>query len=965
MAFNTQEQEILKWGVQNGKSRQEIETAISNFRSGKVPEKPVQKMEQPSLASQLVERAKTFGKEAVAIGTLGASTLTPEDLQATGQDRNLAALQGITRAGQAPIRMAGAVGGAIGDVVGAGLKATGLAEPLGQALAPVVQSEPVQKAVEVFKSLPQDTQEVLGAIVNTANIPLGGAGVGLARKGVETGFQTAKEVVTPLGKTVLPKITPDAEEIMQRVARVSKGKQANFEQRAGESIGSFLDKRGIYGDIDQISEQLYNRFQKSKQTADDALASLQGNYQPQVIGTALAELEAKLKRVSSPGAVDPQLSEVTGLLAKYKNQGLTMSEINQAKRLYERNVKLDFLKENNPEGVKIANNIDESIRKWQFSQAEKLGLKNLPEINKETMLTRQLLDDIGREYAGSAGNNLVTLTDWIVLSGGDATAVAGFLMKQGLSSKKVQSFIAKMISKNPEKRGVPTPQTGEATVLPIGTYKDFLKETSKTSKPTTQPQVKTKIDSLENTTTVPVKGKGIRGMVNPSELLPKSKVVKSDYLVGSEIKMSEDELFNTMKSVEEKLKEKFLVVEGKKIKKSNSDFMAEQKTVSRIRNYLNEIGFLPKKKAVSSLEQEAKKYKSAEEFATNSTELTYKNLQENPYSIKAYGKDFNEPVEYYRAGAIRKNGDIWLTDNQAGAQQYSSAGGGTKVGSYIVNSKKPLIIDTAGGKYAKGNIDINKILTKEEIAKGYTNNPDIKQKFIDYAKNNGYDAVQFADSFPDGDGGMRSLVVWDKNRIKTKSQLIDIWNKANAGSKVDPLIMEAKKYKSAEEYIDNTAKFVHETNASDIKEFDMSKIGSGQGEAWLGQGIYLQEKGGFKFENYGKNKIETALTPDANIFKIKDTPDGKWRDSFVEWYMNKHPEFEKNMESWESPKNILPRDLLKNRGEYDFGTPTIIKEIKDAGYDGLLQDGELVIYNPKVLKTKSQLTDIWKKANKN
>ena len=892
MAFNTQEQEILKWGVQNGKSRQEIETAISNFRSGKVPEKPVQKMEQPSLASQLVERAKTFGKEAVAIGTLGASTLTPEDLQATGQDRNLAALQGITRAGQAPIRMAGAVGGAIGDVVGAGLKATGLAEPLGQALAPVVQSEPVQKAVEVFKSLPQDTQEVLGAIVNTANIPLGGAGVGLARKGVETGFQTAKEVVTPLGKTVLPKITPDAEEIMQRVARVSKGKQANFEQRAGESIGSFLDKRGIYGDIDQISEQLYNRFQKSKQTADDALASLQGNYQPQVIGTALAELEAKLKRVSSPGAVDPQLSEVTGLLAKYKNQGLTMSEINQAKRLYERNVKLDFLKENNPEGVKIANNIDESIRKWQFSQAEKLGLKNLPEINKETMLTRQLLDDIGREYAGSAGNNLVTLTDWIVLSGGDATAVAGFLMKQGLSSKKVQSFIAKMISKNPEKRGVPTPQTGEATVLPIGTYKDFLKETSKTSKPTTQPQVKTKIDSLENTTTVPVKGKGIRGMVNPSELLPK-------------------------------------------------------------------------KKAVSSLEQEAKKYKSAEEFATNSTELTYKNLQENPYSIKAYGKDFNEPVEYYRAGAIRKNGDIWLTDNQAGAQQYSSAGGGTKVGSYIVNSKKPLIIDTAGGKYAKGNIDINKILTKEEIAKGYTNNPDIKQKFIDYAKNNGYDAVQFADSFPDGDGGMRSLVVWDKNRIKTKSQLIDIWNKANAGSKVDPLIMEAKKYKSAEEYIDNTAKFVHETNASDIKEFDMSKIGSGQGEAWLGQGIYLQEKGGFKFENYGKNKIETALTPDANIFKIKDTPDGKWRDSFVEWYMNKHPEFEKNMESWESPKNILPRDLLKNRGEYDFGTPTIIKEIKDAGYDGLLQDGELVIYNPKVLKTKSQLTDIWKKANKN
>lgn len=159
------------------------------------------------------------------------------------------------------------------------------------------------------------------------------------------------------------------------------------------------------------------------------------------------------------------------------------------------------------------------------------------------------------------------------------------------------------------------------------------------------------------------------------------------------------------------------------------------------------------------------------------TELNYKNLQENEYSIKAYGKDFNEPVEYFRAGQIRKNGDIWLTDNEAGALQYSKAGGGTKVGSYVVQSKKPLIIDTAGGKYANGNIDINKILTKDEIAQGYTNNPDIKKKFIDYAKKNGYDAVQFADSFPDGEGGMRSLVVWNKDQIKTRSQLKAEWDK--------------------------------------------------------------------------------------------------------------------------------------------------------------------------------------------
>lgn len=194
----------------------------------------------------------------------------------------------------------------------------------------------------------------------------------------------------------------------------------------------------------------------------------------------------------------------------------------------------------------------------------------------------------------------------------------------------------------------------------------------------------------------------------------------------------------------------------------------------------NQAGMISVSKDLQPLYKEAQKYKSAEEFVKDSTELTYKNLQENPYSIKAYGKDFDEPVEYYRAGDIKKNGDIWLTDNEAGAKQYSNAGGGTKVGSYIVQSKKPLIIDTAGGKYAKGNVDINKILTKDEIRNGYTNNPDTKQKFIQYAKDNGYDSVQFADSFPDGEGGMRSLVVFDKTKIKTKSQLEQIWKEANA-----------------------------------------------------------------------------------------------------------------------------------------------------------------------------------------
>ena len=46
--------------------------------------------------------------------------------------------------------------------------------------------------------------------------------------------------------------------------------------------------------------------------------------------------------------------------------------------------------------------------------------------------------------------------------------------------------------------------------------------------------------------------------------------------------------------------------------------------------------------------------------------------------------------------------------------------------------------------------------------------------------------------------------VWNKKVIKTKSQLTDIWNKAHKEVKpsvVEPLIEEAKKYKSADEFV--------------------------------------------------------------------------------------------------------------------------------------------------------------------
>lgn len=445
------------------------------------------------------------GELANKIGERVSSIGTDIKEQASNFNKTTNPIEAVKAVARGVLRPVGEVAGGALDVVGAGFEAldnaTGqVASTAGKsALTAILNTSAGQQGIakaqegaesyNAWKTSNPELAKDLEAVINIGNIIPVGKAIGTvgkgAVKGVEMGAEAvgkgAGKVAETVGSTAgaikssVPNLGVNSESIMQNVARVSKAKQANFEKKAGESIGSFLDKRGIY---DNIEENLYKNFLQSKTNADEALATLKGNYQPEQVKTALQNLVAKFEKVSSPGATDPELSKAKALLGKIQGQGLTMSEINEAKRLYERNVKLDFLKENNVDGIRTANNVDSAIREWQFKQAEKLGLKNLPEINKETMLSKQLLDDIGKENAGSAGNNAITLTDWIMLSGGDPTSVAGFLVKKGVSSKKVQGKIAEKLSKVKEKKTVATGIFEEPTVSAVGTYKDFLKSTA-------------------------------------------------------------------------------------------------------------------------------------------------------------------------------------------------------------------------------------------------------------------------------------------------------------------------------------------------------------------------------------------------------------------------------------------------------------------------------------------------------
>jgi hypothetical protein len=263
---------------------------------------------------------------------------------------------------------------------------------------------------------------------------------------------------------------------MQRVARISKGKQAAFQDLAGESVGEYLVKRDIFGTPDQIADQLYKRLQQSKGAVDAELAQLPGKFKTPALGSAIKQLLDHERRISSPGALSRDLERVRELSRRFNGSGLDMKEINEVKRLYERNIRLEYIKENVPDKIAAATNVDSALRKWQADTATKLGFKNIKQLNKETQLAKQLIDDLGQEYAGQPGNNAITLTDWIALSGGDLASAAMFLTKKAVTSKTVMSKTAKLLSKGQDKLPTPTAEKGKAT---IDAYLEFLKRTQK------------------------------------------------------------------------------------------------------------------------------------------------------------------------------------------------------------------------------------------------------------------------------------------------------------------------------------------------------------------------------------------------------------------------------------------------------------------------------------------------------
>lgn len=370
----------------------------------------------------------------------------------------------------------------------------------------VAETQIVQDTVNRYNELSPENKAIVDGVLGTTEGLATMLGAGPAAKitgkaitspipALKVGFQKleqAADEIKPINlsgaegiqKSIDLGISPES--LMQRVVRVSKSKQTKFKDLSktkanpeGESVGEYLVARNVFGTPDEVVDQLYKRFKDSRERKTASLATVQGEFKAPQVTTALQQLIERDAKISTTNAPHPDSRRIEVLFKKNASKGLTLSEVDEVKSIYERNIKLDYLRENAATGIEQANAIDSSLRNLVEDKASKAGIDTVRELNKETQLARQLMDDIGAEYAGQAGNNAVGLTDSIFLAealgSSNPMAAAGFIVKRGLGNKYVASRLAKQLSPNAgSKEALPAiPKNQKLTG-----YLKFLEETN-------------------------------------------------------------------------------------------------------------------------------------------------------------------------------------------------------------------------------------------------------------------------------------------------------------------------------------------------------------------------------------------------------------------------------------------------------------------------------------------------------
>lgn len=353
MAFNTKEQELIRFGIQQGKPRAEIEQALIKLRTGYVPQQPTT---QPSKEPGFLERA---GAE---INTAGARV----NQAITGQgefEGRTAVRRGVEAAGEAAGGVLNVASQALPSPVRTGLEKVGeaagsvinfLGEKIGNvpAIQSWVQNNPeAAKALEEVAGTAAGLGRVSGTILaaqgaatglqKTANAAQAGAqkvsqaasnALDAARPATKALYDRSSQLIKPqptpqkaLGEVLQSKkpVGPREMEALKQVDTTNVKSFADLESKVNESIGKLSGQVDDYLGQDRTPIPMNRLVTK---TTSGSGKVIERNF----VQTALDHL----KELYAKTADDIGAADVDDLISKANTNGLTRLEVNDISRLY-------------------------------------------------------------------------------------------------------------------------------------------------------------------------------------------------------------------------------------------------------------------------------------------------------------------------------------------------------------------------------------------------------------------------------------------------------------------------------------------------------------------------------------------------------------------------------------------------------------------------------------------------------
>lgn len=186
----------------------------------------------------------------------------------------------------------------------------------------------------------------------------------------------------------------------------------------------------------------------------------------------------------------------------------------------------------------------------------------------------------------------------------------------------------------------------------------------------------------------------------------------------------------------------------------------------------------------------------------------------------------------------------------------------------------------------------------------------------------------------------------------SKNDLIDIWKKANKVTPEQSLLAEARKYKSAEEFVNGQNKVY-------------------RGGEKLDSSLITDRGISFSVDKSVAERFKDIVNKQRDQFEKLGINNTKQRYDLMEYSISKDAKI--------ATKSDIPAELYNKYKQAnpvvypEKAEPIIGKWAKENGFDAIdyrtlgetsAKEAEIKILNPDVLKTKSQLTNIWNKANK-